>query len=210
MLEGIQMSGKRKELDYEERSEIYLLHCKGLSLRAIGKKMNRAHTTIKDTIDRFKNSGSHFSLKGRGKKRSLTNKDEQYLRLISKRDRKKTLPLITEEFNANRAKPVSNYTIRKFFTKIKLKGRIAAKKPFLRKYNYRKRLDFARKHVNWTKEQWSKVLFTDESKFMLFGNNRRTYVRRFPGERYSKSCLVPTIKHGGGSIMVWGEYPQRA
>lgn len=198
------MSGKRKELNYEERSEIYLLHRQGLSLRAIGKKVKRAHTTIKDTIDRFKKTGSHFNLRGRGNRSLLTEKDKQYLRLISKRDRKKTIPIIKEEFNLNRARPISATTIRKYFTSIKLNGRVAAKKPYLRKYNYRKRLEFAKKHVDWTNEQWSKVLFTDESQFMLFGNNRRTYVRRFSGERYSKNCLVPTIKHGTGSIMVWG------
>ena len=87
---------------------------------------------------------------------------------------------------------------------IKSKGRVAAKKTFLRKYNFQKRLEFARKHVNWSKNQWSKVLFTDESKFVLLGNNRRSYVRRFPGERYLKNCLVPTMKHGSGSIMVRG------
>lgn len=24
------------------------------------------------------------------------------------------------------------------------------------------------------------------------------------GERYAKNCIVSTVKHGGGSIMVWG------
>lgn len=146
--------------------------------------MNRAHTTVKDTIDRFKQSGSHYSLKGRGRKCLLTKKDERYLRMISIRDRKKTLPQIRVEFNENRAAPVSQSTIRKYFNVIKSKGRVAAKKTFLRKYNFQKRLEFARKHVNWSKNQWSKVLFTDESKFVLLGNNRRSYVRRFPGERY--------------------------
>ena len=30
------------------------------------------------------------------------------------------------------------------------------------------------------------------------------YVRRQPGEEFQRQCLQPTVKHGGGSIMIWG------
>ncbi|XP_043474475.1 uncharacterized protein LOC122506399 [Leptopilina heterotoma] len=64
---------------------------------------------------------------------------------------------------------------------------------------------WAKKYVSWTDEDWRKVLFTDESKFELFGGGkRRHYVRRMQGERMLSQCVVPTVKHGGGSVMVWG------
>ncbi|CAK9827692.1 Transposable element Tc1 transposase [Anthophora retusa] len=47
------------------------------------------------------------------------------------------------------------------------------------------------------------VLWTDESKFEIFGNKRRQFVRRRKGEAYQEGCLKPTVKHGGGSVMVW-------
>ena len=45
------------------------------------------------------------------------------------------------------------------------------------------------------------MLWTDESKFELFATN---HVRRRTGERLIDDCIFPTVKHGGGNIMVWG------
>lgn len=73
-----------------------------------------------------------------------------------------------------------------------------------RKQNKRKRLAWAKKYKDWTAEDWKKVLWTDESKFEVFGNKRRSYVRRGVGERMSPNCIRPTVKHGGGSVMIWG------
>lgn len=63
-----------------------------------------------------------------------------------------------------------------------------------------------KKHKDWTIEQCprSKVLFTDKSKFEIFSGRRRQYVRRLVGERMINQCVIPTVKHGGGSVSVWG------
>ena len=82
-------------------------------------------------------------------------------------------------------------------------GRIAVRKPLLRSVNKQKRLKWAKEHEKWTVKQWKKVLWTDESKFQLFGQNRRVFVRRQNGERMTDGCVVPTVKHGGGSVLVW-------
>jgi hypothetical protein len=43
----------------------------------------------------------------------------------------------------------------------------------------------------------NKILWTDETKIELFGLNAKRNVWRKPG-------TIPTVKHGGGSIMLWG------
>ena len=83
-------------------------------------------------------------------------------------------------------------------------GRFAVRKPLLRPANKRKRLKFAQEHVDWTIDQWKSVLWTDESKFELFGSHRRQYFRRKGNGKFKPDCIVSTVKHGGGSVMVWG------
>jgi hypothetical protein len=43
----------------------------------------------------------------------------------------------------------------------------------------------------------NKILWSDEIKIELFGLNAKCYVWRKPG-------TIPTVKHGGGNIMLWG------
>lgn len=126
--------------------------------------------------------------------------------LISKRNRKLTAPDIREVINKKRlSSPLSVTTIKDRLQEYGLCGRIAARKPLLRLINKQKRLAWAKKYLSWTPEDWRKVLFTDESKFeLLGGGKRRCYVRRMKGERMLPQCILSTVKHGGGSVMVWG------
>ena len=50
----------------------------------------------------------------------------------------------------------------------------------------------------------NKVLWSDETKIELFGVNARRHVWRKPGTAYHQANTIPTVKHGGGSIMLWG------
>ncbi len=48
------------------------------------------------------------------------------------------------------------------------------------------------------------VVWSDETKINLFGSDGVKRVWRQPGEEYKYKCVLPTVKHGGGSFMVWG------
>ncbi|GBO33699.1 hypothetical protein AVEN_67243-1 [Araneus ventricosus] len=48
------------------------------------------------------------------------------------------------------------------------------------------------------------VIWSDESSFTLFQTTGRVFVWRTPAEAFHVDCLVSTVKHGGGSVLVWG------
>ena len=83
-----------------------------------------------------------------------------------------------------------------------LHGQIAAKKPLLKDTNKNKRLAWAKKHEQGTLDQWKSVLWSDESKLEIFGSNCRVFVRCRVGEWMISACVVPSMKHGGGGVMV--------
>ena len=98
---------------------------------------------------------------------------------------------------------VSSSTIRKCLNSAGLHGCMAVKKPLLRSANINSLLEFARHQKNWTVRQWDTELWSDKSAFQLFCGAKQAIARRWVYERYSLQCIVPTIKHGGGSLMVW-------
>ncbi len=53
-------------------------------------------------------------------------------------------------------------------------------------------------------DYWNHVLWSDETKINLFCSDGVKRVWRQPGEENKDKCVLPTVKHGGGSIMVWG------
>lgn len=68
--------------------------------------------------------------------------------------------------------------------------------------NQRKGLKFAKLYHHWTVDQWKKVVWSDESPFVLCCQNR-SYVWQLPKQQFSPRCLQGTLKHQK-KIMVWG------
>ena len=65
------------------------------------------------------------------------------------------------------------------------------------------RLQFARNHVRWTRQQWRTVTFSNESRFCLRHIDGRLRVWRRNGERHAEVNVQPRHAHNGGSVMVW-------
>ena len=78
------------------------------------------------------------------------------------------------------------------------------RKPYLTRLNVAQRKIWGKGVSGWGKEQWALVVFSDESKFNLFGSDGRQWCRRRVREELLDRNVKKTVKHGGGSVMVWG------
>lgn len=195
---------RKKQISVETRAQIEILSKEGYSQRSIAQKLGISRFGVQYSIKRQEETGQNKDRKRSGRAKATSQAEDQHLVLNCKRNRRLTAPELLSDLNSSRSKAVSLATVKRRLNSRGLYGRVAVKKPLLRSTNKTKRLLWARKYKTWSVDNWKKVLWTDESKFQLFGSNRRIFVRRMVGERASESCVVPTVKHGGGSVMVWG------
>ncbi|KAK3562843.1 hypothetical protein QTP86_010750 [Hemibagrus guttatus] len=99
---------------------------------------------------------------------------------------------------------VHDSTIRKRLGKNGLHGRVPRRKPLLSKKNIKARLSFARKHLDDPQDFWENTLWTDETKIELLGRSVSHYVWRKSNTAFQIKIIIPTVKYGGGSVMVCG------
>lgn len=107
---------------------------------------------------------------------------------------------VRDELSVN----ASVQTIRRRLLENNLAARSPRKVPLLTKKHVSKRIKFAQEHIDWPAQKWRNILWSDESKIVLYGGKgSRQYVRRPPNTEYNPRLTTKTIKHGGARIMIW-------
>jgi len=141
------------------------------------------------------------SRSGRPKK---TTTIDRIIKRLSASDVRKSAVAIKNELKENYDTDIHVSTVKRRLISYGLHGRRPTKKPLISAKNQKLRIAFAKRHKLWTSSEWSSILWSDESKFNLVSSDGIKYIRRPVNKRYDVRYQVPTIKHGGGSVMVWG------
>lgn len=194
----------RKELSIEERKIIINSHENGISYSEIGKIINRSKSTVQKVINRFKSENLIANKPRTGRPPKLNNREERKIEAIIKKDPFTSAPKIATELKESFGKDVSADTVRRCIKRAGYNARTARKKPHVSEINKEKRMEFATEYKNKTNEFWEKVIFSDESKFNIFGSDGRELVWRKKCEELNPKNTRKTVKHGGGGVMVWG------
>lgn len=176
----------------------------GMSQNDVALRLGVHQSTISRLQKKLRETGNVARRRGQGRKRVSSAADDRFLQLNSLRNRTLTAPELQNHLETVRGVRISERTVRRRLTEANLKARRPAMCPILNRRHRTTRLAFAREHVNWTIQDWEKVLFTDESRFSLKGADGRQRVWRRTGERYADCAITERDRFGGGSIMVWG------
>ena len=83
-------------------------------------------------------------------------------------------------------------------------SRSPRKMPLRKTKHVKDRLMFVKTYEKKGMQFWGKVIWLDETKVEQFGKNTATSVWRKNSTAFKKHNTTPTVKFGGGSIMICG------
>ena len=198
------MAPQRKERSTDLRLLVIRHFENGDSYAKIAEKTFIPRSSIQYIIEKYKKTKCVLNLKGRGRKRKTTTAVDRIIQRKIKVDRRKSASVVKEELEKELGVIIHPNTVRNRIHEIGLYGRVARKKPLVNKPNRTKRIKYAKEMMEKSFSYWKDVLWSDESKFNLFGSDGKVMVWRSKTEEFSPQCTVPTVKHHGGSVMVWG------
>ncbi len=180
---GYTIMGKTADLTVVQKTIIDTLHKEGKPQTFIAKEAGCSQSAVYKHVNR--------KLSGRkkcGRKRCTTNRENRSLMRIVKQNRFKNLGELHKEW-----------------TEAGVKASRATTHRCVNEFGYschQRRLTWAKEKKNWTVAQWSKVLFSDESKFCISFGNQGPRVWRKGREDHSPSCLKSSVKFPQ-SVMIW-------
>jgi transposase len=176
----------------------------GQSHSEVARFMNVSESVISRLWRQFQETGTCHRRTSQGRPRVTTSQDDRYLALTARRHRRMTGRQLALELSVASGRRVSRQTV---YRRLNERG-MYARRPMvcvpLNTVQRRARLSWSREHLNWTQEQWSHVLFTDESRFSLQTDSCRIFIWRERGTRNHPSNIIERESFGGGGLMVWG------
>ena len=140
---------------------------------------------------------------GRGRRRKTRTYADRILQRKVRTNRRKSVSSVKAEVVNELIVIVSKLTVRRRLHEVSLYGRVARKKPYVNKINRHKHLEYAKNYREKPLGFWNKVLWSDESKFNLFGSDGKVVVWHSPKEEFVAECTIPTVKHGVDNVKCW-------
>jgi transposase len=179
-------------LKIEEKARIMAWKEEGISSETIAQRLGRHRSSIDRLINRargLKDGQIPERMGGSGRPRKVSKLVRGVIRrqiakypMMTAADLKSSLPELED---------ISERSIRRvIFKDLKMPSRSAAQKPLLTAAMKKKRLAFAKKYKDLTPDQWSRVMFSDESTFRCIRATKTKVRRPMGSDRYDSRYTV--------------------
>ncbi len=197
---GYTIMGKTADLTVGQKTTIDTLHKEGKTQKVFAKEAGCSQSSVSKHINR--------EAKGRkrcGRKKCTSNRDNRTLERIVKQNPFKNVGEIHKEWTAAGVSASRTTTHRR----MQDMGFRVHVKPLLNNRQRQKRLAWAKDKKDWTAAEWSKVMFSDESKFCIsFGNQGLKSLeeerRGTESTLLEVQCKVSTVSDGlGCHVICW-------
>lgn len=185
----------------ELKQRVVNAHLEGTIQATISSRFVLPRYSVSKIISSYYERGHLENLPKSGRPRKTTVWTDRRIKRISQNDPWLSAPRIIAEIPEIMVSP---RTVQRRLVDAKLFSRRPAKKPLISARNRVARLEFARRHLNWTVDEWKKVLFSDETRYKIFNSDGMKRVRRPINTRFNPKYVTPTVKHGKGSVFLWG------
>ena len=192
------------DLTEAERNQIIGLFKGGSTKANIIKTLGFSKTTVYRTIKLYHEGKSLKTQPRSGRPKLLNNEHQKTLKKIVKKNNHQSAEQIKNKFQEKTEMQASTRTIRRNLYELNIFSCIPAFKPLLNDKQRENRLNWCIEKKDWSIKKWKSVIWSDESRFTIFKNDGPGRVWRTPGTRFNIENMVPSIKHGGGGVMMWG------
>ncbi|GFU59322.1 transposable element Tcb1 transposase [Trichonephila clavipes] len=180
------------------------LEC-GRTQLEVSEELGIAQSVISRLWQRFQDDGNVSRCYSSGRPQVTTPNEDRYLAVTAKRNRRSTESDLSRQLSSATGTTVSKQTVYRRVEHIGLYARRPVRCVPLTATHCRLLLTWSREHALQTPQQWSGVMFSDESRFSLQSDSRRSLIWRVPGTRYHQENTIERHRYGGAGWLVWGE-----
>ncbi len=198
------MAPHGKELSEDLKKRIVALQKDGVGYEKIAKTLKLSCSMVAKTIQVFNRTGSTQNRPRHGRPKKLSACAQRHIQRLCLGNRRMSADSIAAEVRGVGSQPFSAQAIGCTLHQIGLQGCRPRRKPLLKMMHKKARKQFAEDKQTKDMDSCNHVLWSDETKINLFGSDGVKCVWWQPGEKYKDKCVLPTVKHSGGSVMFWG------
>lgn len=190
-----------RRISDDTRSNIVTLLQQGLSTRQVAERCGVSKSTVQNI--RKRHLPTITQLRG-GRVSKLSSQNKRFCIRTITSEKLETATAVVKKLRNDLNVEASERAVRRCLQEAGLAAMEKENRSKLSTKNIKARLEFAKRHKDWTVADWKHIIWSDETKISRFCSDGRSWCWARDGETRQPRQIKETVKHGGGSLMIWG------